>query len=154
MPSVEPDTVRRLYAEGWTQTSIAGALRVSRRTIARHLSRAGTPSRGSRRAGNPLTWSSIWDRLELDGECWLFTGPAASNGYARITVDGRQLLLHRFVYELLVSPIPDGLTIDHLCCQRLCVNPAHLDPVPASVNTARAFATGLHAPARTGGLPA
>ncbi len=44
---------------------------------------------------------------------------------------------HRFAYELLVGPIPDGLVIDHLCRVRHCVNPAHMEPVTRWENTLR-----------------
>ena len=44
---------------------------------------------------------------------------------------------HRFAYELLIGPIPDGLQIDHLCRVPLCVNVAHLEPVTNRVNTVR-----------------
>jgi hypothetical protein len=44
---------------------------------------------------------------------------------------------HRFAYELLVGPIPEGLVIDHLCRNRRCVNPAHLEPVTAEENWRR-----------------
>ena len=45
--------------------------------------------------------------------------------------------LHRAIYEKFVGPIPDGLTIDHLCRNRLCVNPAHLEPVTLAANVLR-----------------
>jgi hypothetical protein len=44
---------------------------------------------------------------------------------------------HRFAYELLVGPIPAGLVLDHLCRNRLCVNPNHLEPVTNSENPRR-----------------
>lgn len=47
-------------------------------------------------------------------------------------------LAHRAVYELLVEPIPEGLTIDHLCRVPLCVNPSHLEPVTMAENIRRA----------------
>lgn len=70
--------------------------------------------------------------------CWLWSGYlAGSGGYGGIEILGRQKLAHRVVYELLVGPIPDGLTIDHKCRVRCCVNPNHLEPVTSKENVLR-----------------
>lgn len=76
----------------------------------------------------------FWSRVErrLDG-CWQWTGPQDHGGYGRIS----SIRVHRYAYELLVAPIPEGLTIDHLCQNRLCVNPAHLEPVTMIENIRR-----------------
>lgn len=52
-------------------------------------------------------------------------------------VAGRDMLAHRFAYELLVGPIPTGLTLDHLCRRPACVNPSHLEPVSLRDNILR-----------------
>jgi hypothetical protein len=51
---------------------------------------------------------------------------------------------HRFAYELLVGPIPAGLTLDHLCLNKACVRPDHLEPVSLTVNIRRANARRTH----------
>jgi hypothetical protein len=78
----------------------------------------------------------LWDRIDASGPCWLWTG-ASSNGYGHICVDYKRHLVHRFVYEMLVGPIPRGLTLDHLCRVPLCCNPDHLEPVTHAENCAR-----------------
>jgi hypothetical protein len=76
-----------------------------------------------------------WSRVEKTETCWLWTGNRNPNGYGRF---GKPVqYAHRVAYEAMVGPIPDGLTLDHLCRIRHCVNPAHLEPVTAAVNTMR-----------------
>ncbi|GAA2699931.1 HNH endonuclease signature motif containing protein [Nonomuraea recticatena] len=71
---------------------------------------------------------------EAVGECVIWTGPLNDRGYG---LGPRNRLAHRAIFELEVGPIPEGLTLDHLCRVRACVNPAHLEPVTRSVNTRR-----------------
>lgn len=81
----------------------------------------------------------FWSKVERRGpeECWLWTALANHDGYGLFFVNGRRLRAHRYAYELLVGPIPLGLTIDHLCRVRGCANPAHMEPVTNRVNTLR-----------------
>jgi hypothetical protein len=72
-----------------------------------------------------------------NGDCWLWTARRHRDGYAQIQLDGRTQLAHRVAYRVFVGPIPDGLTLDHLCRVRHCVNPAHLEPVTGRINTLR-----------------
>lgn len=79
----------------------------------------------------------FWERLVLVGECWIFTGAKNEDGYGKVKLDGHWRA-HRYAWSVLRGEIPDGLELDHLCRNRACVNPDHLDPVPGAVNTARA----------------
>lgn len=86
----------------------------------------------------------FWSRVDRrgPGECWPWTGLLSDQGYGRISA-GRDLggpmvwKAHRVAYTLLVGPIPQGLTIDHLCRRRDCQNPAHMEPVLQGVNAVR-----------------
>ena len=73
----------------------------------------------------------------LDDGCWEWTGARYRNGYGAFKGPEKVTCAHRIGYELLVGPIPSGLEIDHLCRNRACVNPEHLDPVPHGVNVGR-----------------
>ena|SRR3990167_2193557 len=77
------------------------------------------------------------DRRHPD-ECWKWLGHKNVAGYGTIRIRGTKAsLAHRIVYEFLRGPIPEGLTLDHLCRVRDCVNPAHLEPVTWRENIAR-----------------
>lgn len=71
-------------------------------------------------------------------DCWEWTG-AKTKGYGsiRISNPNRHYLVHRWVWENLVGPIPDGLELDHRCRNRACCNPDHLEPVIPIVNQQR-----------------
>ena len=69
--------------------------------------------------------------------CWLWQGDSVTGGYGRTSVDGRKWLSHRAAYTAWVGPIPEGLTIDHLCKRPACCNPQHLEPVTMKENTMR-----------------
>lgn len=77
--------------------------------------------------------------LNASDDCWVWLGTLDMDGYGRFSVRGRDLRAHRVAYELKVKhPIPDDLVIDHLCRNRQCVNPAHMEPVTIGENTRRA----------------
>ncbi len=70
-------------------------------------------------------------------ECLEWQGYRQRLGYGRFRVNGRKVLAHRYAYELLVGPIPVGLSLDHLCRNPPCVSPAHLEPVTHQENCLR-----------------
>lgn len=81
--------------------------------------------------------SSFWGRVEKTDTCWLWTGAIQKPGYGRYSFEGRLWLAHRWAYETFVGPIPEGLTIDHLCGVKNCVRPDHLEAVTSRENTLR-----------------
>ena len=79
----------------------------------------------------------FWAKVSKTDGCWLWTASRNEKGYGYFAVGRQTTKAHRFAYELFVSPIPIGLTIDHLCRVRNCVNPAHLELVPLRDNILR-----------------
>lgn len=69
--------------------------------------------------------------------CWAWQGEMNRNGYGRVRIKGRRMMVHRVLYERLVAPIREGLLLDHLCRNRNCCNPQHMEPVTPRENTLR-----------------
>lgn len=91
-------------------------------------------------------WAKV-DKAAPNG-CWVWTASRLAAGYGRFALGGRWYLAHRLAYMTLAGPIPDGLVIDHLCRNKPCVNPAHLEPVTVRVNNLRGE-VGAHNAAKT-----
>lgn len=80
----------------------------------------------------------FWTKVDkTESGCWVWTSAFYQNGYGAFWLNGKSRLAHRVAYEMVAGPIPDGLQLDHLCRRQACVNPAHLEPVTAQVNTLR-----------------
>jgi hypothetical protein len=96
-----------------------------------------------RRHGDPLVVikprkrlnKDFWEFVDVrsENECWLWTGYVQKTGYAQY--GGRDA--HRVAYEIGHGPVPDGLTVDHLCFVPLCMNPKHLEAVSLEENVHR-----------------
>lgn len=75
--------------------------------------------------------------IEFGDGCWEWTGTKNQFGYGRLCRDGRRVVAHRWLYERLRGAVPAGLQMDHLCRNRSCVNPDHLEPVTQRENLRR-----------------
>ena len=82
-------------------------------------------------------------KVRITDGCWEWEGAKTNNGHASFWFDGHSVMAHRFAYELMVGPVPDGLVMDHACRNRACVRPDHVEPVTQSENVIRGAGNGL-----------
>jgi len=112
--------------------------------LADRATRAYTRRPGSRTPGRPprpaIERFMGFVSPEPNTGCWLWLSGHDADGYAQF-FEGRgpgfEQRAHRFAYKHFVGPIPDGLVLDHLCRNRGCVNPKHLEPVTNRENILR-----------------
>lgn len=79
----------------------------------------------------------FWSRVDASGDCWEWTRGKSSNGYGEFRVGATQRSTHRYAWTQLVGEIPAGKHLDHLCRNRICCNPDHLEIVTPRENCLR-----------------
>lgn len=83
----------------------------------------------------------FWSLMDknIENGCWNWTGAIGHWGYGNLKwdKDGKYKRAHKLAYELVIGPIPEGLVLDHLCRNRACCNPSHLEPVTMKENLHR-----------------
>lgn len=124
-----PDCARNVHAKGWCGKHYRRAQRTGSPTGTRPIGRPKVDPIETLHKGISVTRTG----------CWQWSGALNRDGYGVLTVDRKPYRAHRFAYERLVGEIPDGLELDHLCRNRACVRPSHLEPVTPQVNTHRGF---------------
>lgn len=109
--------------------------------------RNGDPNKVFRIIGNDIERMNQYINREgplsdkLKSKCWIWVGTRYRNNYGKFYLNGSHKLAHRAVYQLFTGPIPTGMTLDHLCKVKPCVNPVHLEITTIGENVRRA---GLH----------
>jgi hypothetical protein len=96
------------------------------------------------RPSNTIQTILLYANKQDDAPCWIWWGATLSNGYPKVTMNYRTCLVHRVVYEHYKGSIPEGLQIDHICKNKLCVNPEHLEAVTCLENMRRRYANYTH----------
>jgi hypothetical protein len=91
----------------------------------------------------------FWSKVSFGEDCWEWTGAKIPDGYGQFRVGQKAYPSHRLAYENLVGPVPEGLQLDHLCRNRICVRPSHLDIVTQRENVTRGMSPSACA-ARSG----
>lgn len=81
----------------------------------------------------------FWQKVDASAPCWVWTASTKGNGYGQVKHPDRKspMFAHRVAYEMLTGESLEGVTIDHLCKNTLCVNPDHLQPVSMATNVLR-----------------
>lgn len=103
----------------------------------RYVSKPRTKKQPKVSLSKPTGDVGIDAKLTFRDGCWTWNGSRTSNGYGRVRRVQKLWSVHRYVYELLLGPVPEGLVLDHLCRNRACCNPAHLEPVTFRENVLR-----------------
>lgn len=80
----------------------------------------------------------FWSKVDASGVCWEWTGSLHPRGYGYFTAKGKKgWRVHRYAWTNLVGPIPEGMTLDHLCRNKRCVNPDHMEITTPAENNLR-----------------
>lgn len=105
-----------------------------------------------------LLWRSVYDPSTENSVpgvrtgCLVWSGTISKKGYGRISIDNKMCFVHITAYVMFAGPVPEGLVLDHLCRNRACFNPNHLEPVTVADNNLRgegcmaAYARKTHCP--------
>ncbi len=86
----------------------------------------------------------FWSKIIKTGNCWDWLAYKDFNGYGRFGFNGKVVRSHQFSYILHKGEIPDGMVIDHLCRNKACCNPEHLEVVSQAENMQRGKIRSFH----------
>jgi HNH endonuclease len=80
------------------------------------------------------TAADFWKHVKRTPDCWLWTGRLSGNGYGNFSINWKSVSAHKFAYEQVIGKVPSGMTLDHICRVRHCVNPLHLRVLTRKAN--------------------
>jgi len=86
----------------------------------------------------------FWSKVDKSGDCWVWTAATFKGGYGQFRASKTRVSAHRFSYELVKGPIPDGMGVCHTCDNPPCVNPDHLFAGDQGVNLRDCTDKGRH----------
>lgn len=85
----------------------------------------------SRKPSYEKLMKRFWSKVLKTRTCWLWQSTVNPGGYGRFWITPKiSVMAHRFAYELEIGEIPEGFEAHHMCDNQVCVNPAHIQPIP------------------------
>ena len=140
--SVDYQAVVKAVEAGRTGADVGREFGISRERVrqiysqqtGRHLSHTWSGRYYPRPPRPPREAPPFWSRVQFGEGCWIWLGTISTNGYGSYR---HGMAAYKFAYVSTKGPVPPGLEIDHLCMNRACVRPDHMEAVTRSVNVKR-----------------